>query len=76
MGVFKSAFGDLELLEVLVKLLGWNYSPILQWIGDLCSQLIWSFWLPDLSSVELLVHDFPVGLSLFVILEQILFDVN
>lgn len=75
-GVFESWFRDLELLEVLVKLLWWNHSPIHQWIGNLSPHLIWSFWLPNLPSVKMLVHDFPVGLSLFVILEQILFDVN
>jgi len=37
---------------------------------------MWSFWLPYLSSVEMLVHDFPISLGLFIILEQILFDVN
>jgi len=35
-----------------------------------------SFSLPNLPSVEMLLHYFPVGLSLFIILEQVLFDVH
>lgn len=77
MRVLETWFIDLELLQVLIKLLlRLNDSSIHQLIIDISSQLMSSFSLPDLSSVKMLLHYLPVGLSLFVILEQVLFDIH
>jgi hypothetical protein len=82
MGVLESCFIALELLKVLIKLLRLNGSPIhylimlLCWIISIGSQLVRSFRLSYLPTVEMLLHDLPVGLGLFIILEQVLFDVH
>ena len=66
----------MELLEVLLKLLRLNYSTIDELIISIGSQLMGPFGLPDLPTVKMLLHYFPVDLGLLIILEQVLLNIH